>query len=421
MNRFTKFYGLVLLAAFACQENEDPIIDQEETFDATESEWVRLVTINESGNIGLMNPVAGSARALSVAPFAAGSRPYLSSSGRYITSVMRNEGEVRFFDSGIEFHIDHGHEYEPKWVATAAMAPLPTHFSTSHENIVIFNDGDGSITWAHEQEIGLPSFEPKIIKDMGNGVHHGAATWLAGDYFAVTFKNPAIPGPLPETIKLIDEQGALVAESETAVVSGIHGDASNGKYALFGGMEGVLVASKEKELFLIPNSDGLNPESGNWLGSLKAHDKSEVFYGSSGNKGVFKIDPVAKSITNVYSGDDVVSYFFNEDGSKFIIQNESDHIMVLDAKSGSELLSKSMSVATNLNPTARVVRDEYEKYRLLDEPSPVLTASQNYLYALEGSRTNIKVYDLEDLNLVHTMPLDSPVGTIIRVGFHEDR
>ncbi|MEP2348165.1 MAG: hypothetical protein ABJH96_10280 [Algoriphagus sp.] len=417
MRKLNKVYGFLLLAAFGCQEDDDLIIEQK-TFETTESEWIRIVTMDETGTIGLMNPTAGTSRSLNVAPFATGSRTYLSSSGRYITSVMRNEGEVRYFDTGIEFHIDHGHEYEPRWVSGVAKAPLPTHFSTSQENIVIFNDGDGSFTWSHEQSMAIPSFSPKIMSNLGNGVHHGAATWLEGDLFAVTFKNSTIPGPLPETIKLIDKNGVIVAESATAVVSGIHGDASNGKYALFGGMEGVLVASKTKELFLIPNAAGLDSGPGNWLGSLKSNDKSDIFYGSAGKKGIFKIDPVAKSITNVYVGDDVAAYFFDANGSKLIIQKKNNEVIILDADSGNTMNTAALSIAVDSNASARKSLTDLEMYRVLDEPSPVLTASEYYLYVLDGSRTTINILSLEDMSTAKTMELTSPVTNIMRIGFH---
>jgi WD40 repeat protein len=420
MKKFHRIYGLLLFTAFACQENDDPIVEPI-TFESTESEWIRIVTTSESGNLGLMNPVTGTSRNLNVTPVAAGSRLYLSSSGRYITSVMRNEGEVRFFDTGIEFHIDHGHEYEPKWINGVAMAPLPTHFSTTQENIVIFNDGDGSISWAHEQSMAIPSFTPKIIGGLGNSVHHGAATWLEGDLIAVTFKNPAIPGALPQTVKLIDSKGKIIAESTTAVVTGIHGDASNGKYAIFGGMEGVLAASKNKELFLIPNNAGLNAGSGNWLGTIKSHDKSDVFYGSARNLGIFRVDPISKTISNVYAGNDVASYFFSSDGSKLIIQNRSNKVIVLHSDSGNEITSSTLSIAIDSNADARKSLTDLEMYRILNEPSPVLTASEKYLYILDVSRTNINILSLEDMSSVKAMKLDSPVANIMRIGFHEER
>ncbi|HSF52217.1 MAG TPA: hypothetical protein VLA71_00615, partial [Algoriphagus sp.] len=325
----TTFIGLAFLA-YSCQEKEDPIIEQP-TFENQESEWIRIITLNSSGNISMMNPITGELNTPFVNAFAPGSANYLSTSGRYITSIERVDGVVRFFDTGIENHEDHGHEYEMKWLSATGKAPLPTHFSATNGNIVIFNDGDGSIIWAGENTMETPSFSPTVIKDLNNEVHHGAATWLAGNKLVVTYKDPEMPGALPQTIKILSSTGEVLVESTDVKVTGIHGDASNGNYAIFGGTEGVLVAGSNNQLFRIDNITPLEPTSGNWMGTVKAHDKSAILYGWARNKGIFAIDPAAKSMRNIYSGGDVSNYFFSADGSKLIIQTTSNSVKVLDS------------------------------------------------------------------------------------------
>ncbi|GMQ26359.1 hypothetical protein Aoki45_30410 [Algoriphagus sp. oki45] len=402
--------------AFSCQEDETPIVEQP-TFENQESEWIRIASWDASGRFSMMNPLNGNLSTPNVNPFAEGSRNYLSTTGQYITSVERTAGIVRFFDTGIVNHEDHGHEYDIRWLNATAEVPLPTHFSASSGNIVIFNDGDGSITWAREASMETPSFQPVVLGDLGNEVHHGAATWLKGNKFAVTFKNPDIPGALPQTIKLIDSNKAVLAENADVSVSGIHGDASNGEFAIFGGTTAVLVARANNELFKIDNIAPLESTSGNWMGTIKAHDNNPIFYGWSRNKGIFAIDPAAKSMRNVYDGDDVVGYFFSADGSKLIIQNKSNEVMVLNATNGDMVVESAIPVASVEDFSARKVRDEFETYRLMNENPPVLTSSEKYLYVLSPSRTQIDVLDLNDLKSVKTMTLSTPATTIMRVGF----
>lgn len=402
--------------AFSCQEEENPIAEQP-TFENQESEWIRIASWDASGRFSMMNPLTGGVGTPSVNPFATGSSNYLSPSGQYITSVERTAGLVRFFDTGIVNHEDHGHEYDIRWLGATAIAPLPTHYSASKGNIVIFNDGDGSITWAREAAMETPSFQPVVFKDLGNQVHHGAATWLNGNKFAVTFKNPEIPGALPQTIKLIGANSAILAENASVSVTGIHGDASNGEYAVFGGTTAVLVARANNELFKIDNIAPLEPTSGNWMGTIKAHDSNPVFYGWSRNKGIFAIDPASKSMRNVYPGGDVAGYFFSADGSKLIIQRSTNEVMVLDARNGNMVVQAAIPVASADDFSARKASDEFESYRLMNQNPPVLTSSEKYLYVLSPSRTQIDVLDLADLKTVKTMTLSSPASTIMRVGF----
>ncbi|WP_111669887.1 hypothetical protein [Algoriphagus litoralis] len=412
----TAFIGLAFLA-YSCQEKEDPIVEQP-TFENQESEWIRVLTWNASGNISMMNPITGEVKNPSVNAFAQGSANYLSPSGRYITSIERVNGVVRFFDTGIENHSDHGHEYEMRWLTPTASAPLPTHFSATNGNIIIFNDGDGSVTWVRESTMETPSFDPTIIKDLNNEVHHGAATWLTGNKLVVTYKNPEIAGALPQTIKILSSTGEVVVESEDVKVTGIHGDASNGQYAIFGGTEGVLVAGANNQLFRIDNISPLEPTSGNWMGTIKSNDNSNIFYGWARNKGIFSIDPSSKTMKNVYSGDDVSNYFFSADGSKLIIQTSNNSVKVIESETGSTIAQAPIAVASlDGGASARKVQDDASFYRLMNELPPVLTSSEKYLYVLSPSRTEIEVLDLENLNSVKKMTLNNPVTGFMRVGF----
>ncbi len=412
----TAFIGLALLA-YSCQEKEDPIIEQP-TFENQESEWIRVITLNSSGNISMMNPITGEVKTPTVNTFAQGSANYLSSSGQYITSVERANGIVRFFDTGIVNHVDHGHEYEMKWLSATAVAPLPTHFSTTNGNIVVFNDGDGSITWARESTMETPSFNPTVIKDLNNEVHHGAATWLTGNKLVATYKYPEVAGALPQTIKILSSTGEVLAESEDVEVTSIHGDASNGQYAIFGGTEGVLVAGANNQLFRIDNISPLEPTSGNWMGTIKAHDNSAILYGWARNKGIFAIDPAAKTMKNIYASDDVSTYFFSADGSKLIIQTKSNTVKVIDSTTGSTVAQGPIAIASiEGGESARKIQDDASFYRLMNELPPVLTSSEKFLYVLSPSRTEVEVLDLENLSSVKKMTLSAPVTSFMRVGF----
>ncbi|MCH7401525.1 hypothetical protein ACFOUP_13845 [Belliella kenyensis] len=417
MKKYYAFASALLFSALiGCKENEEPVID-EPNFEETESEWIRLAHWNEEAKIGLLNPTNNNNTQPDLSPFHADGANYLSSSGRYIVSIERVDGKVRFFDTGIENHNDHGHEYTPKWITATANAPLPTHFSTTNGQIIIFNDGDGSVTWARESTLETPSFSPTIISNIGNGVHHGAATWLTGNKFAVTFKDENASGSLPQRVKLIDNTGQVIYQNEAVTVTGIHGDASNGKYAIFGAAEGVIVASDNNQIKLIPNPSPLNATSGNWMGTIKANDNINTFYGYARQQGIFEINPAMDAITPVLLSNTIKTYFLSADGGYLIVQLNDNTVKVFDTANRNEVASKSIASAeASVNPTAKTA-NEWDHYRLMNEDSPILTASENFLYVLSPDKKKIDIKSLSNLNTLKTIDAPSNTSNILRVGF----
>ena len=204
-------------------------------------------------------------------------------------------------------------------------------------------------------------------------------------------------------VKLVDTQGQVQVDDESVRVGRIHGDASNGRVALFGATDGLIAAYDDRTMALIPNLEGMNAESGNWIGTVKGHDNLDVFYGWARAQGLFRIDPASRSMTRFYEGDDVKSFFFSEDGTYLIlhkaVSETSGEIVVYNAASGSQVAQTSFSVVE-------------------EDPERVLTASSELLYVLEPSQTEISVLKLSDLSSVKTITLDAPVEAIHRVGFH---
>ena len=203
-------------------------------------------------------------------------------------------------------------------------------------------------------------------------------------------------------------------------VGRIHGDASNGKVALFGATDGLIAVYNDRTMALIPNLEGMNAESGNWIGTVKGHDDLDVFYGWARAQGLFRIDPASRNMTRFYEGDDVKSFFFSEDGAYLILHKTDDEIVVYNAASGSEMTQATIAIAPDVEyeNARKEVPTDLGLLRLMEEPERVLTASADFLYVLEPSQTAINVLRLSDLSSVKTMTLDAPVETIARVGFH---
>ncbi|MFC4872466.1 hypothetical protein [Negadavirga shengliensis] len=399
------------------QEDDNPLTPDTEGFEELESKWMRIALWDEDGAINLLNPLESQVVKPDLDRFSGGSSNYVSSSGRYIISLERQDGRVLIFDTGIENHGDHAHVHGPSWLSVVAEAPLPTHFDASHGNIIIFNDGDGSVTWIRDQLLETPSFRPAIILPANTNAHHGAAAWLSGNKLAVTFQDPEASGSLPQYVKILDGNGEILYENQDVKVTGIHGDASNGKYALFGGTEGVIVASQDNTLKLIPNVSPLDPSSGNWMGTLRGHDQLEVFYGLARNHGVFKIDPEAETIQSIYSGDDVHAYLISADGGHLVVQRTDGNVKVFNARTGVELGSHSILASLRGNPSARKQLTDLEIYRLMDEENPILTLSEAFMYVLEPERDKISIRDITTMEKVKEIETPDHITQILRVGF----
>jgi len=409
---------LFVMAISSCKNDDEPLAEEPTpTFEESESEWIRLVLWDSQSKIRKINPTAGSIDTPDVSPFVAGSANYLSTSGRFIISIDRPNGKVRFLDTGLENHGDHGHENPAKWLSGVLEAPLPTHFSASMGNIVIFNDGDGSVALLRESVMETPSFQPRLIYPEGTKAHHGAGVWLMGNKLAISYQDPDIAGALPQRVKILDLDGKIIAEDPSVSVTGIHGDASNGKVGIFGAMEGILAVTSSNIFKLVPNIAPLAPTSGNWMGTVKGHDKLDVFYGWARNQGVFKINTTNSSMQQVYGGSDVRAYFISEDGTYLIIQKTNQDILVFKADTGVQLVSKNIQAAIDDNAAARVRMTDFEAYRKMAEENPILSASENYLYVLEPGRDKITVRDIITLDKVAEMTVPADTKNIMRVGF----
>jgi hypothetical protein len=410
--------SLSLLWVFASCEEEDGVIPETgETFADLESDWIRLATVTGDNQISIMQPTTGETTFEVSGPLTPGARYYTSGMGRYLVSVERAQDQIRFFDSGIELHDDHGHEYAALWLDRTLTSPTPTHFSALGEDMIIFNDGDGSILHVEETRLEFDAYEPALIPVADQ--HHGAAVKMEHGLFAVTFRDPSLDDRLPQMVKLVDAQGQVVAEDNEVRVGRIHGNASNGDYAAFGSTDGILVVNTSNEFSLIPNIEGLNNESGNWIGTLRGHKDLDVFYGWARSKGLYRIDPVAGTLTPFYEGDDVKSFFFSKNGEYLILHKTNDDIVVYDAHDGNKMTEAPVSLARDENAynARKGYKNEVEALRAMNEPERVLGVSGEFLYALEPSGDMIKVFDLHDMEEVESMQLDSPVDNFFVMGF----
>jgi hypothetical protein len=416
---------LAALALFtACDDDVDVT---PEPFSRQESEWFRLALMHED-KIDLMQARTGTIMRTVPGDLVEGARYYTSNSGQYITQINRAGNEVRFFDSGIINHVDHGHDETARWLNQVVTAPVPTHYASSEGHIVIFNDGDGSITHVNELQLGIPGYQPQVHNSFATTAHHGAGFRLGNGLFATTFQDLTVEGAnpaLPQMVKFVSADGQLINDNGGVVVMNIHGDAVNGEYGVFGSTDGIIVVDEAQNIDLIENIEGLNSASGNWIGTVKGHDNSNIFFGRARSLGEYLIDPVAKTMTQIYSGGDVKGEMFSGDGQYFVVHTQqvdankvaTNKVMVFSGTTGAKITERIVEMANiPVSPqpdNARVV----ESLMSQEVPDPVLVTSDKFLYVLAPNRTQVKVLDIATLTHVHTIDLPAKVTSININGF----
>lgn len=117
------------------------------------------------------------------------------------------------------------------------------------------------------------------------------ASFSNGTY-AITEKDNSITGTLPEKVKIIDNSGKTLFDA-TLSTKGIHGNASDGTYAVFGSASGVLVveSSGKQKLIALPEDFGAA-----WFGSILETKTKGKFVGFTAAKGAYLIDVVNDTI-----------------------------------------------------------------------------------------------------------------------------
>lgn len=291
-NNYFKLIFLFVLSIFAvsCSNDDDNTAETPEEA-LTEYKYLRLLLSDEKTTaLTLVNPVDATITSFN-AKFAKASL-YTTESGRYAGLVHRADNTVETFDSGFESHGDHVDvDGIPKFGALTGQSLLPTHFKSKIGELLTFNDGDGTLSVAKESEINTAGAKFKVI-NAGLLAHHGAMATFSNGTYAITQKDNSVAGTLPEKVKIIDTTGKTLFES-TVATKGIHGNASDRTYAVFGSASGVLVveSSGKQKLITLPEDFGTA-----WFGTILETKAKGKFIGYTAAKGAYLIDVTAGTI-----------------------------------------------------------------------------------------------------------------------------
>lgn len=391
------FKALLLVAAgsllTACDDDKEKQVDPVEE---TEYKFIRVMVSDESATeISLVDPVKRS-----VEKFEAKypkSALYGTQAGRFGAIVNGANNFVQLFDTGLEGHGDHVDvKGTPKFGALTGDGNKPTHFKSKGDEIITFNDGDGTLSIAKEGDFHTAGKKMTLI-NAGNVAHHGAMTKFDNGTYAITVKDGSVAGSLPERVKIIDGSGKTLFAS-TVQTKGIHGNATNGSISLFGSASGILAVGPDGNQRLIAHPTDFGEA---WFGSILEAKGAGKFLGYTAAKGVYLIDVTGNAVTPIFAHTDIMQAKVDYAGNNLVVLLHSGELRVFDLK------TNAVKATGNVLPAT--AKDETRK--------PQLEATSRYIYITQPKTGELLVVSTKDLSKTHKLKISATPYRLSILGF----
>lgn len=354
---YASLVALGITATFsACHNHNDVAPD-----DNLEHKFIRVMVSDESTtDISYLNPRTGGVT-FEKALFPK-SALYTTASGRFGVVIHRENNSVQAFDTGFEQHSDHVDvKGTPKWAALVGQGKQPTHFKSKGNEVIIFNDGDGTLDVAQESDFHTTGAKMKAI-NANNLAHHGAMTKFDNGTYAITEKDGSVAGTLPERVKIVDATGKQVFAS-TLQTKGIHGNASDGKVALFGSASGILVVDQTGTQRLIPHPSDFGTA---WFGTIL--EGGNTFVGYTAAMGAYVIDVADSKITPIVANKDIMQCKVDYAGNVLVILLHSGEVQLYNIKTNQLIKSGMILSATDKGETQKPQIEATSKYLYVTQP-----------------------------------------------------
>jgi hypothetical protein len=371
------------LTLAACNRDNDDVTPVDPDA-GKEYRFVRLLVADEQAStLTQLTPFDGSTASFTTKYQLA--TLYPTASGRFAAVLYQSQNLVEMFDTGLESHDDHADvKGTAKWATISATGPKPTHFKSHDEETLIFNDGDGTLSVADEDDFHSPGARFRTI-NAGLSAHHGAMAHLSNGTYAVTETQPG--STVPTGVRIINSTGGLVHAAALQTGS-LHGNASDGENAVFGAWTttanasgSVLVVNKSGQQRLIANPANLGA---NRLGTIYYAEGAKKFIGYSATKGAYLIDLAANSMTPIYEGTDAIQCKLDYASKQLLVLTLGGQLRVYDLATNSLKQQGTVIAAT---PAADVYK-------------PVLEASARFAYIAVPALGEVHQVQLDNLSSV---------------------
>ncbi|MBE8725196.1 hypothetical protein [Flavobacterium hungaricum] len=352
-NNFYKLLFLFTLSLFAvsCSNDDDNHDDHDHDETSEEHTYVRILLSDEkTTELTLFDPHEDKTSSFT-AKFPKSSL-YTTESGRFAGIIHRDNNFTETFDSGLELHGDHiDVDDVPKFGILAGSSQKPTHFKSKIGEILTFNDGDGTLSVGKEADVNKAG---AVFKNINAGLlaHHGAMAAFTNGTYAITEKDNSVTGTLPEKVKIIDNTGKTLFDAKIAT-KGIHGNASDGVYAVFGSASGILVVESNGNQKLINHPEDFGTA---WFGSILETAAAGKFIGYTAAKGAYLIDVTANTVKPIIQNTTIMQCKVSYDHKKLAVLLHSGDLKLYDLN--------SLQVEKEIKATAATATDATVKPQL---------------------------------------------------------
>jgi hypothetical protein len=301
--------------------------------------------------------------------------------------VHRDAHRVTFVHSGLTA-IDHGDhmdlvEGSPYVLATVNLGPLPSHVFALGNDIAVYADGDGSMTWLDARLLGI-SLDVRTVD--GRAAGHGSLAVVDGHL---------IGGGLQEAaVRVYDRDLRLVATFEGC--PGLHGQAATSSAVAFGCSDGVLLVEAHGNGEFTAHKLGhpVGSPEGVRVGTLAAHEQSDLMVGSFG-QGIVVIDPAARSLTVVALPAGPAGMRFVEEGAVLVVLTLDGQLHAIDPATGAVEAS-----VTVIEPWVQ------------GAPRPSFTHLGDVAFVVEPDHAVVWIVDLHAFGVVGHLDLPFRPGSV---------
>ncbi|WP_289664499.1 hypothetical protein [Flavobacterium panacagri] len=363
-NNFYKALFLFTLSLFAVSCSNDDDNHDDHDHDSAEHTYVRILLSDEkTTELTLFDPSEDKISSFT-AKFPKSSL-YTTESGRFAGIVHRDNNFVETFDSGLELHGDHiDVDDVPKFGILATSALKPTHFKSKIGEILTFNDGDGTLSVGKETDVNKAGSTFKTI-NAGLLAHHGAMATFTNGTYAITEKDNSVTGTLPEKVKIIDNTGKTLFDAKIQT-KGIHGNASDGVYAVFGSSSGILVVESNGNQKLIDHPADFGTA---WFGSILETASAGKFIGYTAAKGAYLIDVVAGTVKPIIANTTIMLCKVSYDLKKLAVLLHSGDLKIFNINSQQVEKEIKATTATATDATLKPQMAVTDKFAYITSPT----------------------------------------------------
>lgn len=322
-------------------------------------------------------------------------RLYVAPNGQHVYAVLRDSNMVRVIDSGYSS----GGLADPELLDFTLQTMMPTHFDIYGDQIVSFNDGDGSVTVFTDAIVNGGGITTTFFTGQS---HHGVAV-LLNDALIAT--NPTPDASLPVGPAVFNMEGEIVAAFDNC--PGLHGKAILAEErVVFGCDDGVSIISRRGGNWIISK---IAEDAEARIGNFTYHHETGVLLGNWGDDSYALIDIDAGTISEITLPLNIwlAPPAFNP--------LNTDEVLVL-TQDGSLHTVKAVTgevVATAAEIISPYQEPEDENARV---PRPALAIAGDHVYVSDPIAGTLHIISLSDLSEVAVMELGVHITSIAAVG-----